>query len=82
MLNFCYQLMQTTNDPDIQRIRQLAKRIFQLTTKFPAIDFRIHGKEIIHIPNHTELTRHVTNVLVVQGKVLAVQQRAAQQQEA
>ena len=78
-LDFCYQLMQATDDPNIQRVRQLAQRIFQFTIKFPAINFRIHREEIVHIPDHTELARHIAHILIVQSKVLAVQQRATQQ---
>ena len=64
----------TVNEKRIRRRR--------IVRKCELVNFRIHGEEIIHIPNHTQLTRHVTNVFVVQSKVLTVEQRAAQQQEA
>ena len=54
----------------------------RIVRKCELVNFRVHGKEIIHIPNHTELARHITHILIVQGKVLAVKQRATQQQEA
>ena len=71
--NFCHQLMQPTNNPAIQRVGQLAKWISQLTIKLPAIYFSVHGKEIIHIPNHRQLARHIAHILIVQRKVLAIE---------
>ena len=65
--------MQPTDDPDVQRVSQLTEWVSQLTVKFPPVDFGIHGKEIIHIPDHRQLPSHVTNVFVVQSKVFTVQ---------
>ena len=64
----------TVNEKRIRRRR--------IVRKCELVDLRIHGKEIIHIPNHRQLPRHIAHILIVQREVLTVKQRAAQQQEA
>ncbi len=74
MGNMLIQLVHTRDHPFIKRVGNIRwrERLCLLRVEFPTINFSVHRKEIIHVPNHTKLTRHITNVLVLKREVFTV----------
>src|SRR3990167_10119824 len=72
LLNLMIQLMNSTDDPLIKWVFELLTWVGKVPCKFPAINFSVHSKEVVHIPYHAELARDVTNILVLQRKILAI----------
>ncbi|MNL20840.1 hypothetical protein D3C87_1421070 [compost metagenome] len=75
LFNLTSKLVDTAYNPLIKWIFECFTRIEKITLEFPPVNLGVHRKEVVHIPNHTELTRHVANLFVLERKVFTVKKR-------
>ena len=53
-----------------------------IAVELPAVDFGVHGEEIVHIPDHGEFALDVGDVFVDEGEIFAAEEWAAEEEEA